>query len=110
MNESTDPSSLDPCRMDRFPEDNGCDMAWSLVAIEFVSWSVLGEAGSSQELAETALEKAYEANPFLAWYIAYRDIFEEVREGFPGIVVDECEIFSSRAGRGLLLPAPGAAE
>lgn len=54
-------------------------MAWSLVAVEFVSWSVLKEKGSGQELAEKALEVAYEANPFLAWYVAYREIFDEVR-------------------------------
>eukprot|EP00903_Cladosiphon_okamuranus_P005578 g5552.t1 len=66
--------------IDRFPDDRGCEMAWSLAAIEFVAWSVLQEDGSGEEVADKALEQACHANPFVAWNIAHREIFDEVVE------------------------------
>ncbi|CAN0068373.1 unnamed protein product [Laminaria digitata] len=68
----------------RFPDDRGCEMAWSLAAIEFVAWSVLEEEGAGQEVAEEALQAACLANPFLAWNIAHKDIFGEVRKNGVG--------------------------
>jgi len=59
-------------------------MAWSLAAIEFVAWSVLQEDGSGEEVAEKALEEACRANPFVAWNIAHREIFDQVRRGCRG--------------------------
>lgn len=53
-------------------------MAWSLAAIEFVAWSVLEEEGAGEKVAAAALEVAHKANPFLAWNIAHREIFDEV--------------------------------
>ena len=55
-------------------------MAWSLAAIEFVAWSVLEEEGAGQEVAEEALKAACVANPFLAWNIAHKEVFGEVRK------------------------------
>lgn len=59
-------------------------MAWSLAAIEFVAWSVLKEDGSGEEVADKALEQACRANPFVAWNIAHREIFDEVKKGGRG--------------------------
>lgn len=53
-------------------------MAWSLAAIEFVAWSVLQEDGSGEEVAGEALREACGANPFVAWNIAHREVFDEV--------------------------------
>lgn len=53
-------------------------MAWSLAAIEFVAWSVLEEEGAGEEVAAGAFEVAYRANPFVAWNVAHRDVFDEV--------------------------------
>eukprot|EP00752_Nemacystus_decipiens_P016304 g14580.t1 len=66
--------------IDRFPDDRGCEMAWSLAVIEFVAWSVLQEDGSGEEVADKALRQACQANPFVAWNIAHREIFDEVVE------------------------------
>ncbi|CAM9162513.1 unnamed protein product [Ectocarpus sp. 12 AP-2014] len=55
-------------------------MAWSLAAIEFVAWSVLQEDGSGEEVAGKALREACGANPFVAWNIAHREVFDEVVE------------------------------
>ncbi|CAB1121449.1 unnamed protein product [Ectocarpus sp. CCAP 1310/34] len=66
--------------IDRFPDDRGCEMAWSLAAIEFVAWSVLQEDGSGEEVAGKALREACGANPFVAWNIAHREVFDEVVE------------------------------
>eukprot|EP00904_Undaria_pinnatifida_P001382 jgi/Undpi1/11244/HiC_scaffold_30.g13542.m1 len=64
----------------RFPDDRGCEMAWSLAAIEFVAWSVLEEEGAGQEVAEEALKAACVANPFLAWNIAHKEVVEHADE------------------------------
>ncbi|CAM9256070.1 unnamed protein product [Ectocarpus fasciculatus] len=66
--------------IDRFPEDRGSEMSWSLAAIEFVAWSVLQEDGSGEEVAGEALRQACGANPFVAWNIAHREVFDEVVE------------------------------
>ena len=54
-------------------------MAWSLVAIEFIAWSILDEGDAGEQVAAAALGVACQANPFLAWSIAHREIFDEVR-------------------------------
>lgn len=59
-------------------------MAWSLAAIEFVAWSVLQEDGSGEEVANKALQQACQANPFVAWNIAHREIFDEVNSSGRG--------------------------
>lgn len=68
----------------RFPDDRGCEMAWSLAAIEFVAWSVLQEDGSGEAVAEEALQEACKANPFVAWNVAHRQVFDEVNLNFKG--------------------------
>ncbi|CAN0365411.1 unnamed protein product, partial [Hapterophycus canaliculatus] len=66
--------------LERFPDDRGCEMAWSLAAIEFVAWSVLQEDGSGEDVASEALQQACLANPFVAWNLAHREIFDQVVE------------------------------
>lgn len=69
----------------RFPDDRGCEMTWSLAAIELVAWSVLQEDGSGEEVAEKALQEACRANPFVAWNLAHREIFDEVKQRKKGL-------------------------
>lgn len=73
-------------------------MAWSLAAIEFVAWSVLQEDGSGEEVADKALEQACLANPFVAWHIAHREIFDEVN--WTAVVAGD------RAERGVFFTLP----
>lgn len=63
-------------------------MAWSLAAIEFVAWSILEEEGSGEGVANKALSAAYEANPFVAWYIGNREVFDQVRTSPNRVFVD----------------------
>ncbi|CAM9306339.1 unnamed protein product, partial [Discosporangium mesarthrocarpum] len=72
--------------IDRFPEDGGCELAWSLVAVEFVSQMVLKEEGAQEEVVEAALEQAYNANPFVAWFLAHQETFDKVVEHVDEIV------------------------
>mmetsp|Transcript_1455 Transcript_1455/g.1854 ORF Transcript_1455/g.1854 Transcript_1455/m.1854 type:complete len:257 (-) Transcript_1455:34-804(-) len=53
---------------------------YSAALLEFVSWRVLGEDGSTRETAEGLLARAVRANPFCAFYIAFHGTFEEVVE------------------------------
>lgn len=77
----------------RFSGDRGCEMAWSLAAIEFVAWSVLEEEGSGQDVADKALAVACEANPFVAWYIGNREVFDQVRAPSNRLFLRSCTCF-----------------
>ncbi|CAK4070614.1 unnamed protein product [Aphanomyces euteiches] len=48
--------------------------------IEYVSWEVLEEEGSSAEIVQAAFEKAWAGNPFIAMFIAGYDAFNSVVE------------------------------
>uniref|UniRef100_A0A7S4MTR9 Uncharacterized protein n=1 Tax=Odontella aurita TaxID=265563 RepID=A0A7S4MTR9_9STRA len=65
---------------ERIPHDSTAWVRYSAALIEFVSWSVIEEDGSSRERAEEMLRKAIEANKFCAYYIAFNDTFEKVVE------------------------------
>ncbi|KAG5185744.1 hypothetical protein JKP88DRAFT_150685, partial [Tribonema minus] len=67
--------------IERFRDtDTGAVLSWSLVAIEYISWRLLGEDGSDEAVAAAALEAAYAANPFVAWQLAFADEFADVLE------------------------------
>ena len=53
---------------------------YSAVLLEFVSWKILREDGSSRESAEKMLAHAVRSNVFCAFYIAYHDTFDKVME------------------------------
>ena len=77
-----DQSAADEARllMNRFPLDSSAVFTWSLVAIEYISWRLLNEPGSGEEVAAKALTAAYASNPFIAWHLAHLEVFQEVIE------------------------------
>ncbi|TDH66043.1 hypothetical protein CCR75_008121 [Bremia lactucae] len=61
-------------------DENSAMLAYCEVIIEYVSWEVLEEEGSSEEVVRKALHKAYKLNPFIAVVIAYHETFFQVIE------------------------------
>ncbi|GMF35938.1 unnamed protein product [Phytophthora lilii] len=55
-------------------------LAYCQVIIEYVSWEVLEEEGSSEEVVQAAFRKAFALNPFMAVVIAYHETFFQVME------------------------------
>jgi hypothetical protein len=53
---------------------------YSSALLEFVSWKLLEEEGSTQETAEELLAHAIRANMFCAYYIGFHETFEQVME------------------------------
>lgn len=53
---------------------------YSAALLEFVSWKILEEEGSTQESAEELLVQAIRGNMFCAYYIGFHDTFEQVME------------------------------
>jgi len=66
---------------ERLPQtDNSSWIRYSAALIEYVSWKLLEEDGSSQQTAELYLVRAIKANIYCAYHIAYHDTFESVVE------------------------------
>jgi len=65
---------------ERLPNDKSVWIRYSAALIEFVSWKILQEKGSTEGSAEALLAKAIQANIFCAYYIAYHDTFSHVVE------------------------------
>jgi hypothetical protein len=65
---------------ERLEEDTSVWIRYSAALVEFVSWNLLQEKGSTQKKAETLLAQAIRANVFCAYYIAYHDTFRNVME------------------------------
>ncbi|KAL3665929.1 hypothetical protein V7S43_009349 [Phytophthora oleae] len=61
-------------------DENSAVLAYCQVIIEYVSWEVLEEDGSSEEVVQKAFRKAFALNPFMAVVIAYHDTFFQVME------------------------------
>ncbi|KAI9918520.1 hypothetical protein PsorP6_011628 [Peronosclerospora sorghi] len=55
-------------------------LAYCQVIVEYVSWEVLEEVGSSEEIVEVAFRRAYQLNPFIAVVIAFHETFFQVME------------------------------
>lgn len=53
---------------------------YSAVLVEFVSWNILKEEGSTEEKATELLVQAIKANVFCAFYIGFHRTFEQVME------------------------------
>ncbi|POM72539.1 Hypothetical protein PHPALM_10729, partial [Phytophthora palmivora] len=64
-------------------DEESAVLAFCQVIIEYVSWEVLEEEGSSEEVVQKAFRKAFVAfvlNPFMAVVIAYHETFFQVME------------------------------
>ncbi|KAI9913933.1 hypothetical protein PsorP6_006233 [Peronosclerospora sorghi] len=55
-------------------------LAYCQVIVEYVSWEVLEEVGSSEEIVQVAFRRAYQLNPFIAVVIAFHETFFQVME------------------------------
>jgi tetratricopeptide (TPR) repeat protein len=62
------------------PLDPSVWIRYSAALVEFVSWKILKEDGSTQESAESVLSKAIRANVFCVYYLAFFDMFQQVME------------------------------
>eukprot|EP00804_Cyclotella_cryptica_P001073 CCRYP_008367-RA/>CCRYP_008367-RA protein AED:0.03 eAED:0.03 QI:124/1/1/1/1/0.5/2/143/575 len=59
------------------------DSAWirySAALLEYVSWNVLGEEGSSAEVAERALGRAIRGNVYLVYLLGWGEVFRRAME------------------------------
>ncbi|KAG7376829.1 hypothetical protein PHYPSEUDO_012674 [Phytophthora pseudosyringae] len=61
-------------------DDDSAVLAYCQVVIEYVSWEVLEEEGSSEEVVQKAFRKAFALNPFVAVVIACHETFFQVME------------------------------
>ncbi|RLN57752.1 hypothetical protein BBJ29_005695 [Phytophthora kernoviae] len=61
-------------------DDKSVVLAYCRVIIEYVSWEVLEEEGSSEEVVQAAFSKAFALNPFIAVVLAYHETFFQVME------------------------------
>ena len=62
------------------PEDPSVWIRYSAALIEYVSWKLLEEAGSTEETARTLLTQAIQSNVFCAYYLAFWSSFEGILE------------------------------
>lgn len=53
---------------------------YSAALLEFVSWKILEEEGSTQETAEELLAQAIRGNIYCAYYIGFHETFEQIME------------------------------
>ena len=88
--------------IDRFKEDRSCCFMYNKALIEFISYKLLQEKGSSQELCDAALEEAYKANPYALFALAYNSVFADtieyaalIRQAPEGSVEDAISFFDS---------------
>jgi tetratricopeptide (TPR) repeat protein len=62
------------------PTDPSVWIRYSAALIEYVSWKILEEEGSTQQTAEALLASAIKSNIFCAYYLAFFDLFRGVME------------------------------
>jgi hypothetical protein len=62
------------------PEDSSVWICYSAALVEFISWKILNEAGSTETSAELLLARAIKANVFCAYYLSFYDTFQEVMD------------------------------
>ena len=65
---------------ERLPNDTSAWIRFSAALVEYVSWKVLDEEGSSQASAEALLAQAIRSNVYCAYYLGFHDVFESVME------------------------------
>lgn len=62
------------------PDDPSVWIRYSAALIEYVSWKLLKEEGSTQQTAEALLARAIQTNVFCAYYLAYFDTFADAMD------------------------------
>lgn len=65
---------------ERLPNDTSVWIRYSAALVEYVSWKLLKEEGSTRESAEALLASAIRANVFCAYYLAFIETFDAVME------------------------------
>jgi hypothetical protein len=60
--------------------DSSAWIRYSAALIEYVSWNLLGEDGSSRDVAEKALGEAILGNVYVAYMIGWKDVFDRAME------------------------------
>ena len=65
---------------EKLPNDTSVWIRYSAALVEYVSWNLLKEEGSTRESAEALLAKAIRANVFCAYYLAFSETFDTVME------------------------------
>ncbi|CAH0480153.1 unnamed protein product [Peronospora belbahrii] len=66
--------------IEKHMDEESAVLAYCQVIIEYVSWEVLEEKGSSEEVVQAAFRRAFRLNPFMAVVIAYHETFFQVME------------------------------
>jgi len=65
---------------ERFPTDSSAWVRYSAALVEFVSWKLLNEEGSTEQSSERLLAHAVQSNVYCAFYLAFHDTFQSVFE------------------------------
>ena len=65
---------------ERFPTDHSVWIRYSAALVEYVSWNLLKEDGSTSQSAERLLAHAVQSNVYCAYYLAFHKTFESVME------------------------------
>ena len=98
-------------------EDPSVWIRYSAALIEFVSWKLLDEEGSSQEKAELLLAKAIRANVFCSYYIAFFDTFsdvmdyaDEIEDADEGVPLEEAIEYCNSEQMGAWMGTEGAVD
>nr|CCA19772.1 conserved hypothetical protein [Albugo laibachii Nc14] len=83
--------------------DTSAILAYCQVLLEYISWEVLEESDSSEELVREAFHNAFKLNPFIAVFLAAHETFLEVVEYVDEITrpmksgsIDECFVYASK--------------
>jgi hypothetical protein len=61
-------------------DDRSVWIRYSAALIDYVSWKILQEDGSSRQVAETMLGQAIQANVYCAYYMAFHEHFTSIME------------------------------
>ena len=65
---------------ERLEHDSSVWIRYSAALVEYVSWKLLKEKGSTRESADALLARAIQANVFCAYYLAFSETFDTVME------------------------------
>ena len=65
---------------EQLSNDSSVWMRYSAALVEYVSWNLLGEAGSTAETAEALLGQAMRGNVYLAYMLAWPETFQKAFE------------------------------
>ena len=66
--------------IEQYEHDSNCWIRYSAALIEYVSWKLLGEKGSTRASTEATLKQAMQVNPYCALYLAFFSTFQKTME------------------------------